>query len=405
MEIIPVFLSHITEDKALAGYLQTRIRRDFLGAIEVFVSSDGVSIEAGSDWLQSLHSALDRAKCVIVLCSSQSVTRPWVNFEVGAAWLKGLPIMPLCHSGLEPAQLKPPFSLLQGGSLAKSETLHSLYVLLSRLSGLAVPEVDFEQMVRDMAGMASADVASIESPMPSVAADSPELVLRRVLSGEVTSLHEAALSQLPGAYEALTKVATSAFDDQIRAEAISALGDLRDPRTIEFVSQMLLKSKFPVSKACARVLSNLKDPSTVPVLIKAMRLEVEWMSSQAAVEALAEFAPNLAQQICPALVEALGQGSFVAESAKQGLVQYGAAAEPTLLAVLENPDADIHVGMDVVDILGLVGEQSAVPALQAFSKRLRENPELGGTDRLRIEQSVASALKRLAAKTKEAASS
>jgi hypothetical protein len=49
MEIIPVFLSHITEDKALAGYLQTRIRRDFLKAIDVFVSSDGESIEAGSD--------------------------------------------------------------------------------------------------------------------------------------------------------------------------------------------------------------------------------------------------------------------------------------------------------------------------------------------------------------------
>jgi|HubBroStandDraft_4_1064222.scaffolds.fasta_scaffold238243_1 hypothetical protein len=110
METIPVFLSHITEDKALAGYLQARIRRDFLKAIDVFVSSDGVSIEAGSDWLQSLRPALDRAKCVVVLCSPQSVTRPWVNFEVGAAWLKGLPIMALCHGGLEPAQLKPPFS-------------------------------------------------------------------------------------------------------------------------------------------------------------------------------------------------------------------------------------------------------------------------------------------------------
>ena len=405
METTPLFLSHITEDKALAGYLQTRIRRDFLKAIEVFVSSDGVSIEAGSDWLQSLRSALDRAKCVVVLCSPQSVARPWVNFEVGAAWLRELPVMPLCHGGLEPAQLRPPFSLLQGGSLAKSETLHSLYLLLSRLSGLEAPEADFEQMVHDIAGMASADAISTESVMPAVAADSPELVLHRALRGEVTSLHEAALSRLPGAYEALTKVATSAFDDQIRAEAISALGDLGDPRTIGFVSEMLLKSKFPVSKACARVLSNLKDPSTLPVLIKAMRLEVEWMSSQAAVEALAEFAPNLAQQICPALVEALGQGSFVAESAKQGLVQYGAAAEPALLAFLEDPDANVHVGKDVVDILGLVGGQSAVPAVRAFSNRLQENPGLGDSNRLRIDQSVASALKRLAAITKEVASS
>jgi hypothetical protein len=120
---------------------------------------------------------------------------------------------------------------------------------------------------------------------------------------------------------------------------------------------------------------------------------------------VAEFAPNLAQQICPALVEALGQGSFVAESAKQGLVQYGAAAEPALLAFLEDPDADVHVGKDVVDILGLVGGQSAAPAVRAFSNRLQENPGLGGTNRLRIDQSVASALKRLAAKTKEVASS
>ena len=241
--------------------------------------------------------------------------------------------------------------------------------------------------------------------MPSIATDSPELVLHRALSGEVTSLHEAALTRLPGAYEALTKVATSAFNDQIRAEAISALGDLGDPRKIGFVSQVLLKSKFPVSKACARVLSNLKDPSTIPVLIKAMRLEVEWMSSQAAVEALAEFAPNFAQQICPALVEALGQGSFVAESAKQGLVQYESAAGPALLSFLKDPDADMHVGKDVADILGLVGEQNAVPAVQAFSNHLQENPGLGGTNRLRIGQSVASALKRPAAKTKDVASS
>lgn len=86
-------------------------------------------------------------------------------------------------------------------------------------------------------------------------------------------------------------------------------------------------------------------------------------------------------------------------------MQYESAAEPALLAFLKDPDADMHVGKDVVDILGLVGEQNAVPAVQAFSNRLQENPGLGGTNRLRIGQSVASALKRLAAKTKDVASS
>ena len=75
------------------------------------------------------------------------------------------------------------------------------------------------------------------------------------------------------------------------------------------------------------------------------------------------------------------------------------------MAFLEDPDANLDVVKDVVEILGLVGEQSAVPAVQDFSKRLQENPQLGGTDRRRIQQSVASALKRLGADTKEAASS
>jgi hypothetical protein len=86
-------------------------------------------------------------------------------------------------------------------------------------------------------------------------------------------------------------------------------------------------------------------------------------------------------------------------------VQYGAAAEPALLAFLEDPDANVNVGKDVVDILVLVGEQNAIPAVQAFKNRLQENPELGGTNRPRIGQSVASALKKLAAKTKDVASS
>jgi hypothetical protein len=279
--------------------------------------------------------------------------------------------------GLGAGSTKTPILAIAGGSLAKSETLHSLYLLLSRLSGLDAPQVDFEQMVHDMAGMASTDAITIESTMPSIATDSPELVLHRALSGEVTSLHEAALSRLPGANEALTKVATSAFNDQIRAEAISALGDLGDPRTIGFVSQVLLKSKFPVSKACARVLSNLKDPSTIPVLIKgyALRSGMDVKSGSCGSTG------GVRTELCAADLSR-PRGGFRARvvccrKCEAGLVQYESAAEPALLAFLKDPDADMHLGKDVVDILGLVGEQNAVPAVQVFSNRLQENPGLG----------------------------
>ena len=36
--------------------------------------------------------------------------RPWVNIELGAAWIKRVPIIPLCHSGLTPSDLPWPFA-------------------------------------------------------------------------------------------------------------------------------------------------------------------------------------------------------------------------------------------------------------------------------------------------------
>lgn len=119
METIPVFLSHITEDKALAGYLQARIRRDFLKAIDVFVSSDGVSIEAGSDWLQSLRSALDRAKCVVVLCSPTIDDAAVGEFRGRGGLAEGPTDYAALSWGLGAGSTKTPILAIAGGQPSK----------------------------------------------------------------------------------------------------------------------------------------------------------------------------------------------------------------------------------------------------------------------------------------------
>jgi hypothetical protein len=86
-----VFVSHISEDKQTAGRLKNVLTRDFPGLLDVFLSSDTQSIAAGEEWLQSIEQALRDSAMLLVLCSPDSIRRPWINFEAGAAWMRKIP--------------------------------------------------------------------------------------------------------------------------------------------------------------------------------------------------------------------------------------------------------------------------------------------------------------------------
>jgi hypothetical protein len=107
-----VFVSHIAEEAELAIAIQSSIKRDFLNLINVFVSSDRSSM--GNKWLNDLSGALERTELMLVLCSPFSVGRPWINFEAGAGWVREIPIIPVCHTGLKPSSLPVPLNLLNG---------------------------------------------------------------------------------------------------------------------------------------------------------------------------------------------------------------------------------------------------------------------------------------------------
>ena len=144
-----VFISHISDETDLAQWLKARLDRDFLGGLEIFVSSDRSTIEAGRRWLDEVHDALKAADLQIVLCSSASVGRPWVNFEAGAVWLRGIPVVPACHSGLEPQALPIPLNMLQAVVLSRPEGLAKLYDAVAAAMGLRAPSVDFAAMASE----------------------------------------------------------------------------------------------------------------------------------------------------------------------------------------------------------------------------------------------------------------
>ncbi len=144
-----IFISHISKETDLAQSLKVNLVKDFLGMLEIFVSSDENSIKLGEKWLDEVDEALDEAGILIVLCSKESVIRPWVNFEAGAAWIRKIPVIPICHSGFSPNDLPTPLSMLQGTS-ADEQGLKKLYLKISEYLKVNVPEANFKKIAENL---------------------------------------------------------------------------------------------------------------------------------------------------------------------------------------------------------------------------------------------------------------
>ncbi len=53
-----IFLSHIHEEMELAILIEEALKAEFSGFVDVFVSSDGVSIPAGANFLRRIENGL-----------------------------------------------------------------------------------------------------------------------------------------------------------------------------------------------------------------------------------------------------------------------------------------------------------------------------------------------------------
>lgn len=138
-----VFISHITEERDIAQALKKLVESSFLGLIEVFVSSDANSIKLGRKWLENVTTALRCCNVEIVIASPTSVKRPWVNFEAGAGWVRDIPVIPLCHSGMTPSSLPTPLSELQAALATDKNELDRLVPVLAEAIGSSEPAIDW----------------------------------------------------------------------------------------------------------------------------------------------------------------------------------------------------------------------------------------------------------------------
>ncbi|MEK6261145.1 MAG: toll/interleukin-1 receptor domain-containing protein [Planctomycetota bacterium] len=147
MEKPIIFISHISEEREIAAALKRLVESSFMGMMDVFVSSDPASIHLGQKWLDQISFALKNCAVEIVLASPISVRRQWVNFEAGAGWIRDVPVIPLCHSGMTPARLPAPLNTLQAAMASDESQLKLIFPELAKALGSGVPTPDFSEFV------------------------------------------------------------------------------------------------------------------------------------------------------------------------------------------------------------------------------------------------------------------
>jgi TIR domain len=201
-----VFISHISSESQLAVVLKAVLDRHFGGLLDVFVSSDRTTIRAGRRWMDEVEQGLEAADLQIVLCSTESIGRPWVNFEAGAAWIRGLPIVPVVHSGMTIDELPAPLSFLQGID-CRASGLEKLFDTIADVLGVETPSVDFRSLGAEIHAVeearASMDIVRVEHPRALCAATPQYAALGfdvdvdvvRSTFGEGATTVEAALSR------------------------------------------------------------------------------------------------------------------------------------------------------------------------------------------------------------------
>lgn len=107
-----IFLSHASADRPLAERLASEIQ-ERAPAISVFISSRPGDIRPDQEWPAAVQAELRYASAYIVLLTTNSIDRPWVWFEMGAAWMSEKQLFPMLACGLRPEQVPTPISFRQ----------------------------------------------------------------------------------------------------------------------------------------------------------------------------------------------------------------------------------------------------------------------------------------------------
>ena len=164
-----IFISHISEEASVATLLKEWFESTFPASVTVFVSSDPTSLPAGVRWLELLEVELAKTDLLITLFSPASVDRHWITFEAGSAWIRKIPIIPICHSGITHQNLPQPLPQFQGLDALDSKFGQNLFSSIAKSAGIQkVPRISFTDFQSEFAAAAASSASVPLKKEPSV---------------------------------------------------------------------------------------------------------------------------------------------------------------------------------------------------------------------------------------------
>ncbi|MCH8152945.1 MAG: toll/interleukin-1 receptor domain-containing protein [Planctomycetes bacterium] len=164
-----ILISHIGQEAALALVLKEWVESTFGDACNVLVSSDTQDIPSDDEWRDRIDQALTDATALLVLCSPESISQPWIHFETGCGWIRQVPVIGLCLSGQTSDGLAPPLSRFEALELNDADSCRRLIQVLAQAAGRSrLPRISYEDMARELKDAKDAKDADQEViPQPS----------------------------------------------------------------------------------------------------------------------------------------------------------------------------------------------------------------------------------------------
>ncbi len=136
-----IFISHSSEESNFAIPIKNWIDEILLGGVKLFVSSDdGESIPLGTEWLKKIKESLENSSMILVLVSHVSKDRKWIYFESGGAYIRDIPVIPICIGGLKKNDLPIPLNLMQAIEFPSKDSERLLLERIAASAGLRCPK-------------------------------------------------------------------------------------------------------------------------------------------------------------------------------------------------------------------------------------------------------------------------
>lgn len=129
-----IFISHSGEDTWVAWQIAREI--EAVGAVPFLDEAD---VEIGAEFEEDIRDFLDKAHELLVLLTPWALERPYVWAEIGAAWIRRIPIVVVLH----------------GLSLKDFQSQPNAPIFLKKRDVIKLNDIDkyFEQLINRTTGV------------------------------------------------------------------------------------------------------------------------------------------------------------------------------------------------------------------------------------------------------------